>query len=337
MSLISSILLALALGPLPVTPLPEAGSQLELIVAPLADLHLAVRAAAQDGTEAPAVPGIERAVAAAKACDAAFKNPVAWALVDALFLQGTDVAAVRAIAGRLPETRRLGELEVPIRAPTLAYLEALAPVESAFMEQVWPARKEQLEKRRAQVEELLAAADPDPLEHLRSALGFPEPGLRIPIHLTIASPAPGGVTLRSHSGPLCSISLEKRDPATLCEVILHEATHAIDASCPDAEETIPARLRAALAKRGLDPRKETSRNAWHTLFFLQAAETVRACIDAEHVDVGISSGYYERVGRVAAIERQVWKERGADGLSAEEVIERIADGVCSLEIPPEND
>ena len=198
------------------------------------------------------------------------------------------------------------------------------------MEDLWPARKARLEQGRVQIETLIAGADPEPLEHLRNALGFADLERRIPVYLATSSPAPGGVTLRSRSGPLCCVSLDERDPSTLCEVILHEAIHAIDASQPDGNETVPARLCAALARRGVDPRSDQGRNAWHTLFFLQAAETVRACIDPEHVDVGVTSGYYERIGRVAAIEREVWKERATQGLSMEDFIERIADGVSSL-------
>lgn len=312
-------------------------STLELQIAPLPDLHFAVRAAARDEIEPLEIEGFGAAVAAATACDDTFQHPVAWALVDTLFLAAPDVATARGIAERLPESRRLGERDVPIRAPLLAYLETLVPVEPRFVEEAWPKRRERLVAAKRTFVERLDGASSEPLPHLCAALGFDDPGGSIPVHLTIASPAPGGVTLRSRSGPICCVSLDARDPSTLAEVILHEATHAIDASPSSAPDSIPALLRAALVKRGLDSRADTNRHAGHTLFFLQAAETVRACLDPDHIDVGITSGYYERVGAIAKIEREIWAEHTLEPLAAEALVERLADAVLALANPPEKE
>lgn len=298
----------------------------EFHFSPTADLHQEVRAlAGREGAEVP-LEGLEEALAAAAKCDEAFAGTPAWSLVDGLLLQGDSISRLKPLAERLPPRRKFGEVEVSLREPVLAYLSALERFETPFVETLWPERKKRLEKMRTEVAELLAKAEPEALGHLLSALGFEEPSSPIPIYLVSAAPSPGGITLRTRSGPACVVSIAERTPVRLCEVILHEATHAVEARRPDAVNSAPAKLRVALKGKA---DAATIRNAWHTLFFLQAAETVRVCIDPEYVDYGVTSGYYQRVGRVAALERKIWKRHSAGEIDLAEALREIAEEVTS--------
>ncbi len=246
-------------------------------------------------------------------------------MVDGLLLRADSIARLKPLVQRLPETRKIGETLVRLRAPVADYLSALEPFEEPFVEKLWPARRKSLETSRGKVAGLLARAKPEPLSHLLTALGFEMPTSAVPIYLVSTAPSPGGVTLRTRSGPVCVVSTAERTPVQLCEVILHEATHAVEAMKPELESPAPSRLRAALEGK-VDA--TTVRNAWHTLFFLQAAETVRVCIDSEYVDYGETSGYYRRVGSVAEFERKIWKRYAAGEIDLTAALREIAEGVA---------
>jgi len=125
----------------------------------------------------------------------------------------------------------------------------------------------------------------------------------VAVRLVGRAPRPGAVTLRTRSGPVCVVGIDGMDGTLLEEAVLHEATHAADAG---ALSGVPAELRAALERAGIGRTDRRHRDAVHTLFFVQAAETVRRRLDPAHVDYGDARGYYARVGPLAAAVRGAW-------------------------------
>ncbi|MDM7916313.1 MAG: hypothetical protein QUU85_13785, partial [Candidatus Eisenbacteria bacterium] len=151
----------------------------------------------------------------------------------------------------------------------------------------------------------------------------PEP---IPVYLVARSPWPHGVTHRTHQGGgVCWIGADGDSGGLLIETILHEATHALDVR---SREGVLAELRARLAASPLQGSPSRQRDIAHTLIFVEAAETVRRVLDPQHIDYGEASGYYARVGRVAEVERTIWRQHLDGRVSREQAIAAIVDSLA---------
>lgn len=145
--------------------------------------------------------------------------------------------------------------------------------------------------------------------------------------LVSAAPRPGAMTYRTESGPVSIVAVDGVDDATLLEITLHEAIHAFDSLATGDRRDAFGRLRLALSGAGLEESDPRFRTAWHTLFFVHAAEMVRRDGRPEYVDYGERSGVYRRTGPIAAMMREQWP-RVLDGtLSMREFAEAVSAGV----------
>ena len=152
-------------------------------------------------------------------------------------------------------------------------------------------------ERRALVEQ--AISDLDPIElgaatewvAWRLGLEFPTPTrLAIDVSVVAAGIALGGVTGERDERPACFVAVANYNTSTLAELIIHEATHAVDLLCPSTTSLV----------HQLREEPGASPQLWHATFFRYAAEAVRRRIDAHHVDYGEMHGYYGRSSGVMA-------------------------------------
>jgi hypothetical protein len=114
----------------------------------------------------------------------------------------------------------------------------------------------------------------------------------------------------------------------LYEVILHEATHALDVATAN-QPTVLNELRRRLAAVGLGPRMPVMRNVVHTLFFVQAGETVRRVVDPNHAHYGDTAGYYVKVPLAVAAVRPAWVDHLDGKVSRDEALDAIVSAVVA--------
>lgn len=121
-------------------------------------------------------------------------------------------------------------------------------------------------------------------------LEFP-PGCRLLVDVAlVADGVPrGGVTGDRGDGPACFVAVATYGPSTLAELVVHEALHAVDGTCPR-----PSALSRLREEPGASPQ------LWHALLFVAAAEAVRRFIEVDHQDFGTTHGYYRRAADAMA-------------------------------------
>jgi hypothetical protein len=262
--------------------------------------HMALRRAAAEGSQrdlphARLLDAIEHAAGGTRI----------WALLDpAMFTPDEHAASLQSEA--LPLERVVGpdRLE-PTREAVRDYRAALLASEADG--ERW-AQVSQLELTGRASVVLGALCGPEGLlEPTLAALGIDIGRGVARLELVPLAPPPGAMTYRTPDGPLSIVGVRGLDEATLLEVCLHEAIHAFDAlPAPEPAPDALTRLRRALTDAGLDPRDPRFRDAWHTLFFVHAAEMVRRDGRPAYVDYAERSGVYERTGPAARLARREW-------------------------------
>jgi hypothetical protein len=111
-------------------------------------------------------------------------------------------------------------------------------------------------------------------------------------------------------------------------MILHEAIHALDVAT-EGQDNVLSRLRQRLRGAGLTWPNRLLRDVPHTLIFMQAAETVRRLLDADHQHYGEVAGYYAKVPEAACIVRPTWTAYLDAEITRDEALERmVADAVA---------
>jgi hypothetical protein len=150
-----------------------------------------------------------------------------------------------------------------------------------------------------------------------------DPVKTIPVHLAAHLPWPGGFTYRLGSGGgVCFVGVDRPELAGtgLAELILHEATHALDV---DSRQSVLERLRARLREEGFTPADRALPHAPHNLMVVQAGETIRRHVAADHVHYGDgASTYYDRVP-LARFERDLWIRHLDGEVDLDDAIELI--------------
>lgn len=296
---------------------------LEIHTNPFLSLHLLVRAVAAGRAEAPDIEGFEAAVAAAREIseDAGDR---AWALIDSGLAGCANAQEARAWAGAVRENaeRPNARLAQPARGPT-ELIEALAKIEPAFLERVWPGQQRAIEAATAHLRQTLLAKQRECIADAAARLGIADPVVQVPVFLVAHGPPPGGVTYRTRGGVLCIVDVSAHPGTALDEAVLHESLHALDAASSD-QKTVLTELREQLRGDGSRP-SAGWRDVPHTVIFAQAAATIRRVIDPNHADYGVAGGYYERARPAAEAVRPAWAEYLAGRLSREEVITRIVE------------
>jgi len=317
-------------SPVPAEVAPEASTTpIVYGIHPHIALHAWTRAAAEGTSPATPVTGSGDLVRALEAVRAAIKDDRLWGLVDARVVGAPDAQGFVTVMESMPETQKLSSgAEISLREPGTAYARKLVEVVAAWEGAGWADAKSQLERARDEITQTLASASTDPIGFIKSSMGWESWNGSIPVELVVRAPVPGGVTFRAVKGPVCVVGVGTFEGSMRMEVLLHELMHAIDVST-DAKDAPLAKLRAALTAAGFGPNDPTHRNAWHTVFFVQAGETVRRTIDPNHKDYGEVSGYYARIGPVADIVRAEWMAYLSGTKSVDDAIAGIVEGLTA--------
>lgn len=293
--------------------------EVEPRIEPFLDLWFLVRARAADGAAPPEM--LRAAVEATSYLHSDLQSPLAWVPVEARIAHAKSVAEARAIFEQLPDAYTPatgGSIELKRRA--LAIVDALAPVEASFLETVWPAREAKIKEARALLDDTLFKRQSEVFEHHAKRIGCEDLDLTVPCVLVGEMPEPGAVTHRAQGGAVSFVGVEGLKSSDLCEVVLHEATHAIDVA---VQGDVFDDLRAALEKAGIKRTDKRWRDAPHTLMFAASGATVRLQLDPEHTDYGETSRYYSKVGPVAEPVRAAWKAFDAGEIDRAEAVARI--------------
>jgi hypothetical protein len=301
-------------------------SGLRFEFAPLADLYLLLLKAAREPVPAPA----DLAAAVARVQRAADRLPelLALSLVGGLAAETGTVAEFARAVPALPET---GPGGVPLRASLAEIAEALELAEPAYREQRLPEGRRLVDGALAgPIGRVLLPRERECLDFLRSGLALPEPGRAVPVYLVADVPAPGAFTTRSRRhGAVCVVGVAPHPGSTLLEVVLHEATHALEvmAGTTDEAESVLARVRRRLREAGVPPSDPLLRDVPHTLMFVHAGEAVRRLLDGSHRHYGDTHDYYARLPRVAAPVRRQWARHLDGQIPADEAVALMVEEV----------
>lgn len=322
-------LLALATPSVAQTPPPAPAAtariRIEPRVEPFLDLWFSARAAGAGSGEVP--EGFRPVGALFQKLGQDLGSPLAWAPIEGRIATCRSAAEARAAFADLPETqdRRAGE-PLKLRARAIELADALAAIEPEFREKLWPADEARIRTALRDLERgLLAHADEVFALHAR-ALGFEGLDLAIPCALVARMPEPGAITHRGAGGKgVCFVAVHELSGSALAEVVLHEATHALDvARDGDLFDQLRERLEAA----GVARTDRLWRDAPHTLMFCASASTVRQALDREHADHGQASGYYAKVGATAVAVRGAWAEIESKALGRSAALEVLVAAVA---------
>lgn len=287
------------------TSLGAAAVAIKLRSDPLSAMHFTARAAAESGDVAPNSSTLAPVLDLTRKIHAEIRSPLAWGLIDAAVVASADVAAFRALAERMPESREVDKKPVRIRAHALALAEAYAKVEQSYRADDWPKTEAALKDAAARLEKILISKSAAVYGHVQKSLGI---GLPAEVVVTLApvAPFPGGFTLRTRGGPVCVVGVNVPNDASLCEVVLHETLHALD-TLAGADNNALAELRQRLEAAGITAADAAYRDVPHTLIFVQAAASVRATLYPDHEDYGESNGYYAKAPEAVAAVRPAWE------------------------------
>lgn len=308
---------------------PRVRTRIDYRARPFVDLHFWVRTLASRTDALPELPGLQSAVDTARALDADFKTPLAWDIVEGAV--GSFASAREAVEGfkRLPEDfSPSGGKRIELRKRTVQLAEALAALEPAFLEKIWPEHQRAIEAANATFGELLTPKESVALEFLTKNLGFTDDGQRLPVYLVFQAPPPGAITHRDEKERgVCFVGVDGLSGSLLVETLLHELTHAFDVN--DKGESVLALLRKQLEAHGITRRDRAWRDVPHTLMFVQAGETVRRVLAPAHVHYGESQGYYKKVAAIAELELPIWKAHLDGQKTREQALEEIVAGAVT--------
>lgn len=303
--------LASAVPPEPAAPRTE--NRLELRVEPLADFWFYLRSLA-DADEAPAGDFSEAVEAFSRVETALRAERESWGRFDSVLRSVTTGAELRNV---------FQEVESP--ALRDVFVDAAQEMEQAFpvfLKTVWPEHERAILAARERIEKDFRPVEAKAFRYMLDSLDMVDPAAEIPVYLVARGPWPEAFTRRTYGGGtvvFVGVLREQHQGTLLYEILLHEATHALDMTARESPHAL-MRLRDLLRERGVEDRS-LLRTVPHNLMFIQAGETIRRFVDPEHVDYGVVSEYYDRAEH-AWTEREIWHrylagETTLDGALAE--------------------
>lgn len=286
---------------------PLASTQrLEWKTNPLLDLHFLMRSVIDGSASRPELTGILTVIAGVSDIERDLGGPMAWGLLEGALAHTETAEQAAALAERLPQRHNLPSgASIEPRACMLRLAELYAKIEPEFREKIWPRHSAAI----AAVQKRLAAELEPRLEECfkdltdRMKIGYSRAA--IPVFLVNTAPFPQGFTHLTRGGAVCIVGVDGLEGSLLYEVILHEAMHALDVGS-SRQPTALNDLRRRLIAAGMAPGSPAMRNIVHTLFFVQAGETVRRVVDPNHKHYGDTAGYYAKVPRIIATVRPAW-------------------------------
>jgi len=293
--------------PAPAQSAAHAGTRLEFRTSPALELWFHVRHLAETSAPSP-LPALAPALEAAREL-ARELGPMslAWGAFEGLLPGCESAADLLAAAARAPEEAQLpGGQSIALRARVQRVAAALVEAEPACAE-LLAENAGTVALARASWEELVGEQERALFRHHQERLGLAGLALTIPVYLTAHGARPGAVTYFDEDGKgVCFVAVAGRAESELFEVVLHEATHALDLAA--GKGSLLSALRDALGAAGFDQRSRPFHDLPHLLMFLQAAESVRTVLAPEHEDYGQTQGVYARMGPRAAHLRERFAE-----------------------------
>lgn len=304
--------LAAALALLLAAPATAALTSLDLRISPAIDEWFWVRNLAVP----PAIPPDDRhvrdAVAECARLEAALGGTAAWGLVEGAMVDCSTLAEVRRSCEGFPESYRTSHGDIPLRAATLKFVDALVQVEPVFRRSVWPGHQKRLAAARSSIEETLGPAERGWLEDLVTRLGVERPDSATTVYLVVDAPSPRGFTRVDRARrPVCFVGVADTRGTELAEMPVHELVHALDARqglTRGALRDLRIRLQAA----GIPAGSPEGWEAVHILMFIQSGETIRRVLDHRHHHFGEWFGTYSRSPKSAPLLYEWW-DRYLDG------------------------
>jgi len=304
-----------------VPPAHSPAARLEFRTSPAVELYHEVRFLAATRAELP-VEALRPALEAAAELERELgPMSLAWGPFEGLLAgceRGPDLVAA---AERAPETLALpGGKPVEFRARLVRLARALASSEEACAD-LLARNAESVALARAAWDELVGPKEAELLRHHQERLGFAGLAPTIPVYLTAHGARPGAVTYFDAEGRgVCFVAVEGREDSELFEVVLHEATHALDIAAGERSDSLLSELRDALGAAGFDERSRPFHDLPHLLMFLQSAESVRAVLASGHEDYGVTQGVYARMGPKSAPLRERFGEFSAGKRARAELV-----------------
>ena len=191
----------------------------------------------------------------------------------------------------------------------------LRAAESDFNHRLWPERRAAVQAALATIQDLVQPRFAGMAQRQAAVLDLIWPQ-RIDVYLvTDCYNWQGG-----YSHPL-TIDVTIHRGLTLCETLLHEATHVADVYTGESEkESLRGRLMTALIGDGIPP--SHAWNAWHAIIFAASAHHTRAFVDPTHTDFAESHRLYRRLGVPDLPE--LWAEFVATQIEEREFLKGVA-------------
>jgi hypothetical protein len=304
---------------------PAASAQLDFKLSPVLDMHHWVRSLLEDKGQLPAHAGLEAAVAAVRALESDLGGSFFWGFVEGAWVDVSTAAELKEASEDLPLSFKMRDgRTAAIRERALAVATAYAALEPVFLAEVWPAHRKAAEEARARLSGSLAGKQEAVFADLAKGLGAPPFTGSVPVYLTAEGPWPGAVTHRKKGGgAVIFVAADAAQGTQFVEIVLHEATHAIDLAA--GESSVLAELRKKLGQVPNASPKEVH-DFVHTVMFAQAGETVRRVLAPEHKDYGDVNGYYPKVPRATAAVVPAWRAYLAGEITRDEAVRRIVAG-----------
>jgi len=225
-----------------------------------------------------------------------------------------DVWEQRVAQGGTADEAEAGLMEA--MTETIAQLgSALRAAESDFNQRLWPERQPAVEAALATIQDLVQPRFAAMAQRQAAMLDLVWPQ-RIDVYLvTDCYDWQGG-----YSHPL-TIDVTDHRGVTLCETLLHEATHVADVYTGESgKESLHSRLMTALIADGIPP--PHAWNAWHAIIFAASAHHIRAFVDPTHTDLAESHRLYRRLGVPDLPE--LWAEFVATQIEEREFLKGVA-------------
>jgi hypothetical protein len=301
---------------------------LDVRVSAAVDLYQFVRTQAE--REAPEVHEVYHpAIEAARKVDAKLEGIfLGWGFLDRELVGVERAGEIVERFDGLPEAFRLRSgNEIVLRDEAIAFATELAKVEGRFRQHEWAEHRDVIEQARNGLEKHLVPKQQEAFDFMLDSLGMKDPGHSIPVYLVAEAPDPGAFTYgRPGGGGICFVGVRELQGPMLHEIVLHEATHALDVA--SGGQNVFEELRAMLEQAGVDRRDRLWRDVPHTIMFIQAGETVRRLLHPEHTHYG-DGGYYDIVRKVADVELPLWKRHLDGKLGREQALRQIVEAVTA--------
>ncbi len=299
-------------------------SSLRFQFEPLVDLYFLLRTGTDRGEILPPEwrPALDRMKAAADYLPGGGGLDV----LNGLIAESGSVAELSRVVAGMPSTVAG---RAPVREALEAVADALGMAQPLYAQGIGATRRELVMEATAQrIDRVLVPGERECLTYILSGLELPDRDFEVPVFLVANAPEPGSITGRSRRlTTACFVSVGAYPGSTLLEVILHEATHALEVAAGPDSGSVLDRLRAGLQAQGVKATDPLMRDVPHTLMFVHSGETVRRALDPTHIDYGDSQGYYAKVPDVASVVRTHWMDQLNGQLSTNMAIDRMVAGV----------